>query len=70
MASRSRRYLTPGRWLALKLAAVLPIVFFLERVVFYVRPAEVVFMIAIPMGLILFDGLVTMWMYARQSETA
>jgi hypothetical protein len=70
MADRSRWRLTPRRWLLIKLASVLPIVFFLERVVIRIRPGDLVFFVVIPMGIIVFDGLVTMWTYARQSKIA
>lgn len=63
----SRWRLTPGLWLLLKILAVLPIAFFVARVVIVIRTAELVAMIGIVMGIIVVDGLVTRWTYARQS---
>lgn len=70
MTDRSHRRLTPGQWLVLKLAAVIPIALFIARVVIFVQPGELVAMIVVPMGLILFDGLVTKWTYEGRRKTA
>jgi hypothetical protein len=67
MADESRWRLTPGRWLVLKLGAVPPIVFFIGKAVIFIQPSNFPIMIAIPMGIILFDGLVTRWTYVRGS---
>ena len=61
------RRLTPGRWLALKLASVIPIVYLLQRWIIHLRPGDVEFLMIVPMGLILLDGLVTRWTYTRQT---
>jgi len=59
------RWLTPGRWLVLKLATVVPLVYVMERWIIHLSDAE--FFVIVPMGLILFDGLVTRWTYTRQT---
>jgi hypothetical protein len=70
MTGRSPWRLTPGLWLVLKLAAVLPIAFFIARVVIFIRARDLIVMIGILMGIILLDGLVTTWTCARPSKAA
>ena len=66
MASRSQWRLTPGLWLLLKLAAVSPIVVFMGQVVMFIAPRDHVILIVMLMGVMLFDGLITRWTYARK----
>jgi len=66
MASRSQWRLTPGLWLLLKLAAVIPIVVFMGQVVMFIAPRDHVILIVMLMGVMLFDGLITRWTYARK----
>jgi hypothetical protein len=62
----SRWRLTPGLWLLLKLAAIAPIVRFTGQIIMRIYPREQVILIAMLMGITLFDGLVTMWTYRRR----
>jgi hypothetical protein len=52
--------------LLLKLAAVIPIVVFMGQVVMFIAPRDHVILIVMLMGVMLFDGLITRWTYARK----